>query len=233
MNLMYQDQIAGLRQAASEFSTEHGIEILQMVEQKSYLLVNWLSYLNSYHRTGIADSLLDAFGASIRETAGVLSLGMVRQTLFSLRGQIDLVLAWLYFKDHEIEWLHINRTGDGFKLKKELFQYLDLYHQRFSHRYGILQQIATRQEADPYRLLSAHIHAQSDLVLPEISSLKDLVQSEAACKECALAVYEVAEFINDILLSLYLSNWPSLPENIKNQVMTRFKSAEQRGSFFS
>lgn len=230
---MHLKQTADLREATQEFSTAFGADISNAVEANSALLVHWLSYLNSFHRTGIGDSLLDAVGSSIREVAGVLSLGLARQSLFSLRGQVDLMLAWLYFKDHAVEWGHVNQTAEGFKLKKELLQYLEQHVPKFAHRLKILREIATRKEPDPYRLLSAHIHAQSDLVLPVVVELKDLVRPEAVCRECAKATFEVAEFLNDILMAVYLQSWPSLPKAVRSALDARFRSAEQRKSFFS
>lgn len=230
---MHAKQTADLRQAAQDFSAAFGAGISSEVEANSTLLVHWLTYLNSFHRTGIANSLLDAAGSSIREVAATLSLGLARQALFSLRGQVDVVLAWLYFKDHAVEWEHVNQTADGFKLKKDLLQYLDQHVPRFAHRMGILRDIATRKEPDPYRLLSAHIHAQSDPVLPVVVELVDLVRSEAVCKECARMSFEVSEYLNDILVAVYLPSWASFPAAVQAALGTRFQSGDQRKSFFT
>lgn len=200
---MHIKQTADLRQAVLNFSSGCGEAMSIEIESKSALLVHWVEYLSAYQRTGTADNLLNAVGPALREAAGTLSLGLLRQTLFSLRGQIDLMLAWLYFKDHPIEWSHVNDTADGFKLKKELLQYLDQHVPKYGPRFATLRDIATRKELDPYRMLSAHIHAQSTPVLPAVVELKDMVRPEAQCKECARAGFEVAEYLNDVLLSVY------------------------------
>lgn len=230
---MHAKQISDLADAAKSFSASSGSLLSSKIESNSALLVSWLSYLSTYHRTGVADGLLEAVGSSIRETAGALSLGLVRPALFSLRGQVDLLLGWLYFKDHNVEWEHVNQTGDGFKLKKELLQYLDQHVPRFTGRLNTLREIRTRKEVDPYRLLSAHIHAQSDPVLPVVVNLMDLVQPVAACNECADVAFEVTEFLNDVLLSFYLPNWASLPRPIQSALSARFKSGDQRRDFFA
>lgn len=230
---MHAKQTSDLADAAKSFSASCGAALSAKVESNSALLVSWLSYLLAYHRTGVADGLLEAVGSSIRETAGALSLGLVRPALFSLRGQVDLLLGWMYFKDHSVEWAHVNQTGDGFKLKKELLQYLEQHFGRFSARFGMLKEIRTRKEVDPYRLLSAHIHVQSDPVLPAVVNLTDLVQPLAACDECADVAFEVAEFLNDVLLAVYLPNWASLPNSIQSALGPRFKSGDQRKDFFA
>lgn len=230
---MHLEQTAELRTAACDFSLTEGEMISVQVEEKSTLLVHWLGYLSTFHRTGVADSLLDAASSSMREVAGLLSLGLARPSLFSLRGQIDLLLAWLYFKDHGVEWSYVNETADGFKLKKELLQYLDQHVPKFSARMGILRDIKTRKECDPYRLLSAHIHAQSNPVLPVVAELKDLVRPKAVCTECAQVAFEVAEYLNDVFLTVFISSWASLPVPIQAALNARFVSAEQRKTFFA
>ena len=230
---MHSKQTANLRTAACDFSLSQGPNISAQVEAKSALLVHWLGYLSAFHRTGVADSLLAAASSSVREVAGLLSLGLARPALFSLRGQIDLLLAWLYFKDHGVEWTHVNETADGFKLKKELLQYLEQHVPKFGARMGILRDTKTRKEAEPYRLLSAHIHAQSDPVLPVVAELQDLVRSNAVCTECTQVSFEVAEYLNDVFLAVFLSSWASLPAAVQAAMSSRFKSTEQQKAFFA
>lgn len=231
--MMHAKQTSELAKAATSFSNANGEALSTAVESSSALLVYWLSYLATYHRTSVGDGLLEAVGSSIRETAGALSLGLVRPALFSLRGQVDLLLGWLYFKDHSVEWTYVNQTGDGFKLKKEVLQYLEQHGQRFAARFSTLKEIRTRKEADPYRLLSAHIHAQSDQVLPIVIDLTDLVRPIDHCRECADVAFEVSEFLNDVLLAVYLEQWASLPPAIQAALGARFKSANQRRDFFA
>jgi hypothetical protein len=230
---MHSKQTSDLAAASQAFSGRSGAELSSFVEQNSSLLVHWLNYLTIYHMTGVGDCLLDAVASAIRETAGTLSLGLVRPALFSLRSQIDLLFGWLYFKDHNVEWLRVNQTGDGFKLKKELLQYLEQHIPQFRKRIGMLNEIKTRHEVDPYRLLSAHVHAQSVSLLPQVIDLADLVRPEEACLECATVTFEVAEFLNDVLLAVYTTDWASLPVPVQSALATRFRSAEQRSDFFA
>lgn len=230
---MHLEQTTELRKAVYDFSMTNGEITSTNVEEKAGLLVLWLEHLSMFHRTGVADNLLDAAISSVREVAGLLSLGLARPALFSLRGQIDLVLAWLYFKDHGVEWTYVNETADGFKLKKELLQYLEQHVSKFGTRMGILRGTITRKEMDPYRLLSAHIHAQSNPVLPTVVELKDLVRSGEVCAECTEMVFEVAEYINDVLLAVYLSNWTSLPAQLRTALDARLQSDGQRKVLFT
>ena len=230
---MHAKQIAGLILAINNFSKAVGTTLSEKVDLDSKLVMAWLSYLKSFHLTGVADNLILAVESSIRETAACLSLGLVRPALFSLRMEIDLVLAWLYFKDHAVEWNYVNASGDGFKMKKEILDYLAAHNPRFQARLSQLKNIKTRIEADPYRLLSAHIHGQSAVVLPAVHELQDFVRSPEICFDSAAAIFEVSEYINDVLLSMYVSGWHALPKEICIALEARFVSPQQQGEFFA
>lgn len=194
--------------------------------------LKWLNFLNSFKRTGTADEILDAVASTIRETAACIALGLVRPALFSMRTQIDLIIAWLYFKDHPVEWSVVNRTGDGFKLKKELFEYLNNTVEGFGTRYGILKQNSTRKEQDTYRLLSAHIHGQSNPVLPVALNLCDVVREEAVCNEATRLIKELSEYVGDILYAVFASDSASLPKELNAEIVNRFVSEKQRKDFY-
>ena len=226
-------QVQSLIESINNFSGISGANTCSSVESNSMILLHWIKHLTSYHLTGTADDLILAVGSSLREVAGSLSLGIIRPALFSLRSQIDLVLTWIYFKDHPVEWKYVNDSGDGFKMKKELITYLGVYHKFYGTRFGILNSIAKRKEDEPYRFLSAHIHGQSVAVLSNANNLSDLVRPSSECNECIEAVYAVAEYLNDVLLAIYADNWISLPEEIRTSAESRFISAEQRVAFFA
>lgn len=196
------------------------------------LLVLWLSYINHNYKTGVANELLEATSSCIRECAAFLSLGMIRPAFFSFRVILDLCLAWLYFKDHPIEWERVNSTGDGFKMKKDVLDYLSGHVDGFSGRHGILKPIAKRKIEDVYRLLSAHIHGQSTPVLPTIDKLSDVVSTKDICFQVLDLAYATSEYINDIFMSVYAKSWHSLPEKVKEHTSERFVSVAQRAKFF-
>lgn len=230
---IHQNQVTSLVNEVNKFSNSYGAAISLEVENNSILLLQWIQYLNSYHLTGTADYLIAAIGPSLREVAATLAMGITRPALFSLRSQIDLILTWLYFKDHPKELDYVNSSSDGFKMKKELLTYLGTHYESFGLRYGILKKIATRSEEEPYRFLSAHIHGQSAAVLCTASELHDFVRPELECKDCVKAVHEVSEYINDVLLSVYADNWLSLPSDIRISIESRFSTPNQRAEFFN
>ncbi|MBF3702476.1 hypothetical protein ISG25_18525 [Burkholderia pseudomallei] len=224
-------QVAGLRKKANQFASADGVAIVSAIEANSSLVLQWVTYL-SRHKTNSADELLGGVASSLVEAAACAALGLVRPALFSMRTEIDVLLTWLYFKDHPVEWENVNATGDGFKLKKELFEYFARYFDGFSSRYGILGQIIRRKDSDTYRFLSAHIHSQSTVTLPLACNLDDVVRDRKTGDELALIAKDVDEYISDVLLAIFARDWVHLPDDIMNSLNSRFKSKAQKKEFF-
>lgn len=225
-------QLADLLDSVRLFSDASGILVISEIDRQSKLFLEWVPYLNSL-KTGVADELLDGAVSSLREVAACSGLGLVRPALLAMRTEIDLILSWLYFKDHIVEWEFVNATGDGFKLKKEILDYLAKYCSEFGARYGILKDTMTRTEVDPYRLLSAHIHSQSLSTLPMIDELKDVVRGSDFVDDLPKLAHEVDEYISDTLFSLFASSWTQIPVPLISSLDSRFKSKIQKKTFFN
>jgi hypothetical protein len=210
-----------------------GIAIIAAGESASKLIMLWLQYFRAYQSTGTADCLIDGTAAAVREAIACITLGLVRSAINSLRLQIDLSLAWLYFKDHPVEWRRVQDVGDGFKLKTELLKYLGEFYPRFMTRFGLLRDCKARTLDDPFRLLSAHIHGQSELVLPRIQNLQDIVAAPQAQDEALQLQGECSEYINDVFWSVFTDLWANVPADLKTTLEGRFKSPAQRVDFFS
>jgi hypothetical protein len=142
-------------------------------------------------------------------------------------------LSWLYFKDHPVEWQRVQDTGEGFKLKTELLRYFGESFGKYQSRFGLLRDCKTRKLDDPYRLLSAHIHGQSELALPKVEKPKDIVAAPKAQDEAIELQAECSEYINDVFWSIFADRWASIPKELKTALESRFKSREQRIAFFS
>jgi hypothetical protein len=226
------DQLVQLSALTSENCTNHGPEIAAKGDEACKLLILWLQYLRATHSTGVADCLLDGTASAAREAIACLALGLVRPALASLRAQIDMSLAWLYFKDHPVEWRRVQDTGDGFKLKSDVLKYLNETDAKYKNRFGLLRDCRTRTIEDPFRLLSAHIHGQSELILPEVQELKDIVATTQTQDEAVRLQAECAEFINDMLWSVFADRWASVPNELRTMLDARFKSPAQRANFF-
>lgn len=228
----FSQQVDQYLTAVNSHADKLGAGICEAVYNSSRRLLEGLEYLRVSESTDTAGSLLSGTQGAVVEVAGCLSLGLVRPALFSLRAQVDMLLSWLYFKDHAIEWRHVEETGSGFMLKRDVFTYMETYNTSFKQKFSVLKQVKTRQEEDPYRLLSAHVHSQSSFSVPAVGNLDTLVSDKKQCEECVCLQDEVTEYLCDVIVACYGSKWASLPDSIVEQTRSRL-SATQCNVVFS
>lgn len=233
MKAKHSKQAADLLEAITTVGEGKSEKVLASFEASSKLLLVWLSLLRQHFMTGTADELLHAVSSSVREAAALASLGLVRPTLFALRAQPDLLLSWIYFKDHPVEYRSLCRSGDGFILKTQALKYCTDHFPGFSERLGVLNGVAKRREVDIYRLLSAHVHSQSPFVIAEVRDLKDIVRSDGLVNECCSLQCDVAEFLSDILLCVGFLSEVSLPKTIEENISSRLKTEGQKKVLFN
>jgi hypothetical protein len=210
-----------LAEALSKRLGSDGPRIAFEIYTASDNLFKWLNYLVESELTAQCDEFIDGLRASIVETVSCGAAGLLRPAIFAIRAQVDIVFSWLYFKDHPVEWARVERTGDGFVLKRECLDYLRQNVPSFEARFTKLLETKTRKEGDPYRLLSAHVHAQGLSVLPKHNKLRAIVGPLKSANELAPLQAEVTEYISDILLSCFGRKWASLPDAISEAARMR------------
>src|SRR5260370_11601631 len=187
--------VADFVSAVSASASAQGEAICNKMEGASKILLTWLSHLASNKLTGTADSLLHGVHGAVIEATGAITLGLARTSVFSMRAHIDMLLAWVYFKDHPIEWRRVEETGDGFQQKADVIKYLGEHYRAFKDRMGMLKQVKLRHEEEPYRLLSAHVHSQSSTTVPKLTSLVDMVSDTKTLEECLSLQFEFTHYL--------------------------------------
>jgi hypothetical protein len=159
-------QVTGLLAAVTAHSNSHKGEYLNKTITATAQLMVWLSYLRSTISRKTADRLLDAVQATIIETAGCLSLGLVRPAIVSIRAQLELALAWIYFNDHPVEWARFEKNGRDYQLPAVAIRYLVNNSDRYLERFKLLAEKKRRTTEDPYGILSIHVHSNSHYSAP-------------------------------------------------------------------
>lgn len=210
-----------------------GERVVESFEKSTRPLMLWLHFLQTNHMTGVADCLLIGSRSAVNEAAACLSIGLVRPALNSIRLQIDLLLGWQYFKDHKMEWARLGESGDGYRLKSEIIRYLGEVVPKFGTRFALLKDCKKRQVDEPYRLLSAHVHGQSEFVIPIVQEPKDIVSSKRLQDDLVLVQGECVEYIGDIFWSIYADRWAALHPELKQQLLERFDTPKQKNAFFA
>jgi hypothetical protein len=185
------------------------------------LLMEWFGYIRSSISRQVADRLLDAAQATAIEAACCLSVALVRPAVFSIRAQLELTLAWIYFDDHPVEWRFFEKTGKDYPMRAPLIKYLHGTSARFTDRMKLLLKSKTRTEDDPYSLLSVHVHSISAHSAPPIAQLAAIVQSDKSCNECVELQRQVSEYLTDILSAWYADRWQDFPQTIKDHLSKR------------
>jgi hypothetical protein len=218
-------QVANLIAIVNTHSAKHKGEFLKKIINATEMPMLWLGYLRNTVSRKMADRLLDATQASIIEAAGCLSLGLVRPAILSVRLQVELLLAFVYFNDHPVEWFRFERTGENYQLPSAVITYLNRYGDRYQERFRLLAAKKTRKIEDPYSVLSVHVHATSPYSAPPLGPLEALVRPATTCDECISLEEEVAEYVSDVLASWYTDRWHDLPKPITQKIKARLGSA--------
>jgi hypothetical protein len=224
---IHKEQLARLARAVVSSIETNGEIRIEQCELAVSELLHWLAYLRASEVTGRGDQILDGVHSAVMEAAGTIALGLVRPAIFAMRGQIDLALSWLFFKDHPVEWDYMVRTGHEFKSKSEFLTFIDTYHTKFSERLTVLKKFKSRTLDDPYGVLSAHIHNQNSFVTPKFQSLKAIVYCHERCLEAIKLQSEVSEYIGDIFLAYFGDKWASLPDKITKSATHRVPAEKQ------
>jgi hypothetical protein len=199
----------------------HKAAYLENCVNATKLLLTWIGYLRSSVSREVADRLLDAIQATCIEVAGCLSIGFVRPAVFSIRSQLELLLAWVYFNDHPVEWQYAQINLDEYPMRAENLKYMRSHSDRFLERFALLLKCKKRREDDPYGLLSVHVHSVSAAAAPSIGELRTLVQDKKRCDECVELQKEVAEYLTDVLAAWYADHWHDFPVDIKDHLAAR------------
>jgi hypothetical protein len=223
-------EIADLSDAIRDFGTPFGESIVKSSFEMTALLSGWLGHLYLSEGHASAKELLQGVQASINEAAALFGIGLMRPAVFSVRSQADMMLSWLYFKDHPIEWNLLQTDGESFKLKREVIRYLEDFFPAFKSKFALLREAKRRSLADPYRALSVHVHSQTAFAIPQLGPLAGLVNDHEAVKDATTLQWELSEFLSDICAALYYSDYLLLPSIVRTNISGRL-SAEALKQF--
>lgn len=226
MSFDYGSQALLLSERAAERSSENGAYLLQQMDENATLLVAWIGHLLVSTQAESPKVLLRGTQAAAVEAAGCVSLGLIRPALFSMRGQIDMMMAWIYFRDHPVEWRHAHHNAGEGKLRGEVIKYLGIYYPRFRERWKLLVANRTRVAEEPYGVLSAHVHSLTPTTVPSIATLPAMVSDTASCAECATLQFAVSEYLNDIFLASHADKWVDLPNSVQTAIRARLSSSQ-------
>jgi hypothetical protein len=195
-------------------------------------LLIWIQHFRTVAGADSASELLVGARAAAAESVAYTAFGLGRAAIGAIRCQIDLMTAYTYFKDHPVEWRHLAETGEGFMLPSAVERYHRDMDSAFGQRLDWIENSGGARLPKVYRLLSAHIHAQSSYTLPTFSKVSDVVTSDSKYISSIIELQRVTtDALSNYLVALYSARWPELPESIVRSVSANLAS-KYRAEFF-
>ena len=224
-------QLVELQQAVTARCKNDGAALMTDLAERVGVLQQWLEYLDISVTNDDARPILIGTKSSLIEVAGCIGLGLVRPATMLMRTQIELMMAWIFFNDHPVEWRYSRETGERYPLYTQTWRYMCNFDKRFEQRFDLLARMKTRTLKEPYGLLSIHVHALTGPALPIAGTLPSIVAEVELCRECLRLQGEVAEFLIDVLFAWFAHRWADLPPAIMEYIKARLGAEEARNMF--
>jgi len=171
--------------------------------------------------------LRGCYGAAV-EAVSLLSFGLVRPAVLSLRSHYELSLQYLYYKDHSVEWRSVMEYRSQPSLPATIKKYLKDNFPKFEKRFNKLSRVRTRKDEDCYQILSGIAHGTAINSISSATEPADLIEAEEIVCQAVDVFHEVGENTCDIHVASFEGNWISLPEGIKKDLKARFGEKRPR-----
>ena len=167
------------------------------------------------------------YGAAV-EAVSLVSFGLIRPAILSLRSYYELSLQYLYYRDHPIEWRSVSEFRQQPILPSVAKRYLRDNFPKFESRFKALLKVKSRTNDDCYQVLSGIAHATAINSISTATQPADLVESKEVVAQTVDIFRDVGEHTSDIYIAGFEGNWISLPEEIKTDLRMRFGSRTPR-----
>lgn len=193
-----------------------------------------LCWMNVLQTTKTCDSdwfTVDGAVSSAKEAVALISLGLYRPAVLSLRSFYEISLMNLYYKDHQSEWLAASKGYSNLLLPGKILEHLTLMDTRHKARWKKLNQYKKRREENVYKALSGVAHGSRFNSVIIIDKPSDIVSPVSQLSQSPEIFYAVSEMISDICVSSFQFNWASLPEDCKENLISRMDNPKRLLNF--
>ena len=174
------------------------------------------------------DVLLNGCYGTAVEAVSLVSFGLIRPAVLSLRAHYELSLQYLFYKDHPVEWRNVFDFRSQPMLPGVVKKYLRDNCPKFDRRFKTLLGVRSRPNEDCYQVLSGIAHGTAVNSISSATTPADLVESEGVVSKSVAVFRDVGEYICDIYVSSFESNWLSLPEMTRDDLESRFGDKSPR-----
>lgn len=195
--------------------------ISEQAKEHLRLSLSWSAMHLGDPTTGHCDILLRGVYGTAVEAVSLLSFGLVRPAILSLRSHYELNLQFLFYKDHPVEWSAVQSFRDQPNLPGANKKYLSNYCPGFDDRFKKLVACKKRENDDCYAVLSGIAHGTAVNSITTAVQPSDLVEPAHVIEAATNVFLEVSEHVSDIYLSCYESNWLSVPPIVRTSLEER------------
>ena len=171
--------------------------------------------------------LKGCYGSAV-EAVSLVSFGLVRPAVLSLRLHYELSLQYLFYKDHPVEWRNVAEFRSQPNMPGVINKYLRESFPKFEHRFKKLMKVKTRSRDDCYQVLSGVAHGTAIRSISSATRPVELVEPENVISQSVTVFHDVGEHLGDIYVSSFASNWLSLPQMTRNDLKARFGNKNPR-----
>src|SRR4029077_6674651 len=188
---------------------------------------SWIEYSWPISIDNPARPLLAGAKIALLESGTSWGMGSNRGAAASLPNNIENSIAWLYYKDHPVEYRVMAEREDDLQLPKAVKNYLQKIDRGYERAYSVMAATARRPAEYFYTNISQYVHAHpafadlgNDIAVIAISQPRDKKFLEI----CAGA----DEFVSDVYVTFYRHNWESIAQPVRDNLKSRLGSKLQR-----
>lgn len=164
--------------------------------------------------------LQGGYGSAV-EAVSLVSFGLVRPAILSLRSYYELTLQFLYYKDHPVEWRNVKSYRSQPNLPGQNKKYLRDNFPKFEKRFKKLETIKCRANEDCYTILSGVAHSTAINSISAATIPRELIENRETVVQVENIFLEVGECVSDIHVASFESNWLSLPDLVQSNLRAR------------
>jgi len=227
-----EDQFDILIDAISGLEKNTCVERMNNASTACKELLLWIDYLKCLFPNSCALDLLEGTRASMLESVAYIGLGLGRAAIGATRTQIDLMLGFTYFYDHPREWEVVKNVGEGFQLRSDIDKYHKDKRKRFKTNIGLIEGSEDLSLLKVYRILSAHIHAQSPSTIPKAGEFGDLFSSDSFIKSLIEIQDKSVRCLSNYLTAIFISDDINPPFEVGIRIKAQLTPKQRRLIFF-
>jgi hypothetical protein len=167
-----------------------------------------------------ARTLIVGAKVALLETGTAWAVGSNRGAASSLRAYIENAFAWLYYKDHPVEFRAVLDRNIDMHLPKAVQNYIKTMDKGWEKAYSFLNKKSKRSNEYFYTDVSQFVHAHPAFA-SYVLSIEEIAVSVPRDSSFITLSGMVDEFISDNYLSFYRASWGDVPSSVQTNASSR------------